>query len=144
MSLGDLTESEWRVLKDILPIEAVDRGRDHRPSQNRLTINGILWKLRCGKQWQNVPTKYGNWNTIYLRHLRWSKTGVWEDISVALVEIMADSGHHKIDSAIVCARISAVGGKEGLIDTLLSIRGASSSENFTVWLIPEEDRWPSL
>lgn len=41
MSRGDLSESEWRVLKDLLPIEAINRGRGRRPEQNRAIINGI-------------------------------------------------------------------------------------------------------
>lgn len=42
MSRGDLSESEWRVLKDLLPIEAVNRGRGRRPEQNRAIINAYF------------------------------------------------------------------------------------------------------
>jgi len=94
MSRGDLSESEWRVLKDLLPIEVVNRGRRCHPEQNRAIINGILWRLRCGTPWRDVPPKYGNWNTIYRRFRRWSKAEVWEAVSVTLAEIMADSGHY--------------------------------------------------
>jgi len=74
MSRGDLSESEWRVLKDLLTIEAVNRGRGRRPEQNRAIINGILWRLRCGTPWQDVPPKYGIWNPQYrTRHSRQSK-----------------------------------------------------------------------
>ena len=45
MSRGDLTEAEWRVLKDLLPIEAANRGRGRPPEQNRSIVNGILWNL---------------------------------------------------------------------------------------------------
>nr|WP_235942886.1 IS5 family transposase [[Ochrobactrum] soli] len=110
MSRGDLSESEWRVLKDLLPIEAVNRGRGRRPEQNRAIINGILWRLRCGTPWRDVPPKYGNWNTIYRRFRRWSEAGVWEAVSITLAEIMADSGHYSIDSTTVQAHISAAGG----------------------------------
>jgi transposase len=65
LSRGDLTEAEWRVLKDLLPIEPENRGRGRPPEQNRLIINGILWRLRCGAPWRDVPPKYGSWNTIY-------------------------------------------------------------------------------
>ncbi|WP_353392130.1 transposase [Brucella sp. NBRC 14130] len=41
-----------------------------RPEQNRAIINGILWRLRCGTRWRDVPPKYGNWSTIYLRFQR--------------------------------------------------------------------------
>ncbi|EFM61172.1 transposase [Brucella sp. NF 2653] len=85
MSRGDLSESEWRVLKDLLPIEAVNRGRGRRPEQNRAIINGILWRLHCGTPWRDVPPKYGNWNTIYRQFRRWSEAGVLGVVSSSLL-----------------------------------------------------------
>ncbi|WP_445783868.1 transposase [Sphingorhabdus sp.] len=67
LSRGDLSEADWRVLKGLLPIDAANRGRGRRPEGNRSIINGILWRLRCGTPWRDVPPKYGNWNTIYRR-----------------------------------------------------------------------------
>ncbi|WP_244548995.1 IS5 family transposase [Bradyrhizobium canariense] len=113
MSRGDLTEAEWRVLKDLLPIEPENRGRGRPPEQNRAIINGILWRLRCGAPWRDVPPKYGSWNTIYRRFRRWSEAGVWESVAVTLAEIMADSGHYSIDSTTVRAHVSAAGRKRG-------------------------------
>jgi transposase len=137
-----LSEAEWRVLKGLLPIDAANRGRGRRPEQNRSIINGILW-LRCGTPWRDVPSKYGNWNTIYRWFRRWSEAGVWEAVSVTLAEIMADSGHYSIDSTTVRAHVLAAGGKGGLIDELLAARGAGSPVGFTAWLMLSDDRWPS-
>lgn len=143
MSRGDLSEAEWRVLRDLLPIDGANRGRGRPPEQNRSIINGILWRLRCGTPWRDVPPKYGNWNTIYRRFRRWSEAGVWEAVSVTLAEIMADSGHYSIDSTTVRAHVSAAGGKGGLIDALLAARGAGSPVNFTVSPMLQDDRSPS-
>ena len=139
MSRGDLSETEWRILKALLPIDATNRGRGRRPEQNRSIINGIFWRLRCGAPWRDVPPKYGNWNMIYRRFRRWSEAGIWEIVSVTLAEIMADSGHYSIDSTTVRAHVLAAGGKEGLIDVLLVARGAGSPVNFTVWLMDKVD-----
>jgi len=131
LSRGDLSEAEWRVLRGLLPIDAANRGRGRRPEANRSIINGILWRLRCGTPWRDVPPKYGNWNTIYRRFRRWSDAGVWEAVSVTLAEIMADSGHYSIDSTTVRAHVSAAGGKGGPIAALLAARGAGSPVSFT-------------
>ena len=80
--------------EDLLPIEHKNRGRGRPPEQNRSIINGILWRLRCGAPWRDVPPKYGSWNTIYRRFRRWSEAGVWEIVAVTLAEIMADTGHY--------------------------------------------------
>ena len=121
----------------------MNRGCGRPLEENRSIINGILWRLRCGTPWRDMPPKYGNWNTIYRRFRRWSEAWVWDAVSVTLAEIMADSGHYSIDSTTVRAHVSAAGGKGGLIDALLAVRGAGSPVNFIVWLMPEDDRSPS-
>ena len=88
MSRGDLTEVEWRILKVLLPVERKPgkRGRGRPPKDNRNIINGILWRLRTGAPWRDVPEKYGNWNSIYRRFRRWSASGIWESVAIALAE----------------------------------------------------------
>ena len=70
MSRGDLSEAEWRLLKDLLPAE---RGRKSRPAHdNRTIVNGILWRIRTGAPWRDVPEKYGKWMTVWQHLRRWS------------------------------------------------------------------------
>ena len=144
VSRGDLTEAEWRILKGLLPVEreAGKRGKGRPPEDNRNIINGILWRLRCGTAWRDVPEKYGNWNSIYRRFRRWSASGVWESVAIALAETMAESGHYNIDSTSVRAHVSAAGGKGGFIDELLAARGAGSPVKFIVSVMPEAGRSP--
>jgi len=143
LSRGDLTEAEWRILKGLLPIEPENRGRGRRPEQNRSIINGILWRLRCGAPWRDVPPKYGSWNTIYRRFRRWSEAGVWETVAVLVDLGLTDDWQHMIDSTSVRGHVSAAGGKGGLIDALLAARGAGSPVSFTAWPMPSDDHSPS-
>jgi transposase len=145
LSRGDLTEAEWRALKVLLPVEreAGERSRGRPPEDNRNVINGILWRLRTGAPWRDVPEKYGNWNSIYRRFRRWCAAGVWESVAVTLAEMMADSGHYSIDSTSIRAHVSAAGGKGGFINEVLAARGAGSPVKFIVSVMPEEDPSPS-
>ncbi len=43
--------------EDLLPIKRENRGRGRPPEQNHSIINGILWRLRCGAPWRDVPPK---------------------------------------------------------------------------------------
>jgi transposase len=79
----------------------------------RSIIDGILWRLRRGAPWRDVPPKYGSWYAIYRRLRRWSEAGVWEIVAETLAEIMTDTGHYSIDSTTVRAHVSAAGGKGG-------------------------------
>ena len=138
MRRGDLTESEWRLLKDMLPPE---RGRKNRPSfDNRPIVNGILWRIRTGGPWRDVPDKYGNWMTVYQRFRRWSQAGLWEAVATALAQAMADNSRHSIDSTTVRGHISAAGAKGGLKDRLLAARGAGSPVKFIVSVMPRASR----
>jgi Putative transposase of IS4/5 family (DUF4096) len=79
---GDLTATEWRDVKELL---ATARSRRGRPPENtRAVINGILWRLRTGAPWRDVPGRYGDWNKIYRRFCRWSQSGIWASVAMAL------------------------------------------------------------
>jgi transposase len=106
LSRGDLSEVEWRILRVLLPIEREPGKRARgRPAQdNRNVINGILWRLRTGAPWRDVPEKYGHWNTIYRRFLRWSKSGVWESVAAAILKCRRPmlTGRRNSENALVC------------------------------------------
>ncbi|GAA5665866.1 hypothetical protein Brsp07_04373 [Brucella sp. NBRC 14130] len=143
MSRGDLSGSEWRVLKELLPIEAVNRGRGASGAKScnhqRHTLETSLRYAVAGCSTQIWQLEYDLSTLSALKRSR----GLGSR-SVTLAEIMADSGHYSIDSTTVRAHISAAGRKGGFLDVLLAVRGAGSPVNFTDRLMPEEDRLPSI
>ena len=141
MSRGDVSEAEWRILK---PFLATERGRAGRPAHdNRLVVDGILWRLRTGAPWRDVPERYGKWNSIYRRFRRWCQAGIWEAVATALAEVMADNRHHSIDSTTVRGHPQAAGAKGGLKNRLLAARGAGSPVRFIWSATPVAGRSPS-
>ncbi|MEU8777079.1 IS5 family transposase [Streptomyces sp. NPDC048606] len=77
MGRGDLTHAEWARLAPLLP---GDGRRGGRWSDHRTVINGILFRLRTGVPWRDVPSQYGPWKTAYERHRRWSADGTWDKV----------------------------------------------------------------
>ncbi|WP_443065168.1 IS5 family transposase [Streptomyces sp. NBC_00536] len=75
MGRGDLTNAEWDRLESFLP-----RGgaRGGRWSDHRRVINGVLYRVRTGVQWRDLPERFGPWETAYKRHRRWSADGTWK------------------------------------------------------------------
>ena len=112
MSRGDLTDEQWRIFDPLLP----DLGeRSPAIESKRRTVDGILWVLRTGAPWRDMPERYGNWNSVFVRFTRWSKLGVWD----AAFETLASLGppadeEHAIDSTIVRAHRHAAGVKGGI------------------------------
>ena len=139
MSCGDLTDSERRIFDQLLP----DRGERGPPiSDKRRTVNGILWVLRTGAPWRDMPERYGNWNSVFVRFTRWSKLGVWD----AAFETLASFGppadeEHAIDSTIVRAHQHAAGVKGGIkIRKRSAARAATSRPKSTSARTPKATR----
>jgi transposase len=72
---GELTDQAWAVIEPLLPPNRRSGGQwaDHRR-----TINGILWRLRTGAPWRDLPERYGPWQTCYERFRRWQQDGTWD------------------------------------------------------------------
>jgi transposase len=69
---GELTDEAWAVIAPLLPEPGSSRGRwrDHRQ-----VINGILWKLRTGAPWRDLPERYEPWKTCHECLRRWTADG---------------------------------------------------------------------
>jgi predicted ATPase/DNA-binding SARP family transcriptional activator/transposase len=79
---GDLTPQEWERIASLLPASAERRGRPYQ--EHRQVINGILWVLRTGAGWRDLPARYGAWHTCHNRFQRWQRQGIWDQIVQAL------------------------------------------------------------
>jgi transposase len=69
---------------------------------NRRFVNAVIWILRTGAPWRDLPSDYGNWNSVAKRFRRWVKLGLWEAILEKLVDepdyewLMIDASHIKV------------------------------------------------
>lgn len=106
-----LTDWQWERIKDLLPGKSGDRGRTG--ADNRLFIEAVLWLVRTGVPWRDLPCELGRWNTVWKRFNRWAKKGVWQRVFNALAED-PDFEYVMIDSTIIRAHQHAAGAKGGL------------------------------
>ena len=91
----ELSDAQWQRIAHLLPGKAGDRGRTG--SDNRLFVNAVLWVLRSGAWWQDLPERYGKWKTTHKRFTRWAKAGVWEKVFDSLTAdptAIPDARHH--------------------------------------------------
>ncbi|KUM67405.1 IS5 family transposase [Streptomyces curacoi] len=114
MGRGDLSEAEWARLEPHLPKNS---GRGGRWKSHRRVINGILFRLRTGIPWRDLPTRFGRWQTVYDRHRRWSADGTWERIFRGLqadadAEGRIDWSMVGVDSTVLRAHQHAAGARK--------------------------------
>ncbi len=106
----EITGKQWVRIKDLFPSE---RGRVGRPAKNnRIMVNGILWILRTGSPWRDLPKCYGPWQSVYTRFSRWTKQGIWNKAFGSLTKEY-DNKISMIDSTAVKAHQHAAGAKGG-------------------------------
>jgi putative transposase len=78
---SDLTNEQWQVLRPLLPKPA-RLGRP--PIDRRRILNAILYVVRTGCQWRQLPVDFPKWKTVYTVFWRWRKSGLWEELHDAL------------------------------------------------------------
>ncbi len=74
---GELTDEAWERIEPLLP-ENGRRGKQWR--DHREVVNGILWKLRTGSPWRDLPSRYGPWQTCHPRFSRCRGDGTWDHL----------------------------------------------------------------
>jgi len=75
--LEALTPERWEQLEPLLPQHAATG----RPAvEHRLIVEGILWIMRTGSAWRELPARFGAWQTVASRYQRWRKEGRWARI----------------------------------------------------------------
>ena len=118
----ELSDAQWHRIAELVPGKAGDPGQTGK--DNRRFVNGVLWVLRSGAHWHDLPERYGKWKTVHKRFTRWANTGVWERIFATLTTD-PDNDYLMLDSTLVRAHQQAATGKGGA--------------KIRLWGVPEAD-----
>jgi transposase len=114
MGRGDLTDQQWQQLEPLLPAQSPKTGRPNK--DHRTIINGILWVLRTGAPWRDLPERYGPWRTVASRFYRWRWDGQWDRLLKAVQRQANIQGKvnwelHYLDGTMVRAHQHAAGAR---------------------------------
>ena len=105
-----LSDRQWeRIAPHIIGDE---RTRGSSGRDNRLFVEAVLWLVRTGVPWRDLPGEFGPWNSVFRRFSRWSRKGVWRRIFEAMSDD-PDFEYLIVDSTIVRAHQHASGAKKG-------------------------------
>jgi transposase len=138
--MADLTDVQWERVRPLVEWNqkrrADGRGRPWRNA--RQVLDGVLWILRTGAPWQDLPSRYGPYQTGHRRFQQWQRTGVLEGILWALCEDLLARGELGLEETFGDA--SFVGAKKGAIALVqrAAAKGARSWQSRTamVFLSP--------
>lgn len=112
----DLTEAQWRVLAPLLPKPRMRRDKRGRPWRDpRDVLNGILWILRTGAAWHDLPERYPSYQTCHRRFQHWVENGTIERILEALARDLEDRGRLDLSECFIDGTFA--GAKKGALSS---------------------------
>lgn len=115
MTRHKLTDDQWDCIKDFFPLPA-KTGRP--PRDPRRMVNAILWILRTGAPWRDLPERYGPYTTAWDYFDKWNADGTLDRILESLRAAFIEAGEMDnelwcLDGTIVrAARCANGGGKK--------------------------------
>jgi transposase len=112
-----LTDDQWDCISDLFPA-AASTGRP--PRNRREILDAILWILRSGAPWRDLPSEFGPWQTAWDLFNKWNADGTLDEILHRLRAAHVEAG--EVDEQLWCidgttiraARCAAGGGKKGI------------------------------
>lgn len=116
MKRHELTDAQWARRQPHLPPPRPATGRPNQ--DHRRVLNGILFRLKTGIPWRDLPERFGPWQTVYSRFRRWQRAGIWPRILADLQAEANAAGRlawdlHLVAGTVVRAHQPAAGAKKG-------------------------------
>ncbi|MGC8603852.1 MAG: transposase, partial [Desulfomonilaceae bacterium] len=75
-----LTDTQWEKILPLLPNVEIPRKKGRPRADDRMVVEGILWVLRTGARWKDLPERYPSPATCWRRLRRWEEEGIWLNI----------------------------------------------------------------
>ena len=86
----DLTEAQWNLIEVLLAMPKQGRGRPYVPARD--VVNGIMWVLRTGAPWADLPDRYPPYQTCHRRFQAWCKQGSFQAALRVLAQDLEERG----------------------------------------------------
>jgi transposase len=106
-----LTDAQWAKMEPLCLGKPSDPGRSGK--DNRLFVEAVLWIVRTGSPWRDLPRAFGHWNSVYTRFRDWAKADVWKRL-FEVVSDEPDMEYAMVDATIVKVHRHGQGAKGGL------------------------------
>ena len=102
----DLTDEQWGAVEALLPKPVVREDGRGRPWRDpRDVLNGVLWILRTGAPWADMPDRYPPYATCFRRFQSWVEEGVLQHVLQALADDLVARGKLDLSETFIDGRI---------------------------------------
>src|SRR5688572_9706327 len=100
----ELTDEQWKIVERLIPEPPKrDDGKGRPRRDDRQVLNGILWILRSGARWGDMPGRFPSHGTCHRRFQEWVRSGVFRQIVEALSEDLRTRGKLDLSECFIDA-----------------------------------------
>ena len=140
----DLTDKQWQILEPIFRPRRRRDGRGRPWQDTRAVLNAVLWILRTGAPWHDLPRQYPPYQTCHRRFQQWQRRGLLREVLQCLAEDLRDRGKLDLSEAFIDASFSSA--KKGAPPWALldAVRAAKSWRSATAMVFLSPSTWPAL
>jgi transposase len=140
----DLTDAQWAVLDPLFRPRRRSDGRGRPWRDTRAVLNGVLWILRTGAPWHDLPNRYPPYQTCHRRFQHWQRSGLLLRLLQQLAEDLRDRGKIDLSEAFIDASFSSA--KKGALPSALldAVKAAKSRRSATAMVFLSPCTWPAL
>ena len=98
----ELTDEQWELIGPLIPEPVCRPDRRGRPwRENREVLNGVLWILRSGARWQDLPERFPPYQTCHRRYQQWVRAGVLRDVLETLAQDLKERGELDLSECFI-------------------------------------------
>ena len=128
----DLTDAQWAILEPVFRPKRRSDGRGRPWRDTRSVLNGVLWILRTGAQWRELPSKYPPYQTCHRRFQSWQRSGLLTRVLQKLAEDLRDRVKIDLSETFIDASFSSAkkGASGALLSELNQLQQPERSESF--------------
>jgi transposase len=135
-----LTDEQWSLISDLFPAPKPDP-RGGRPRADvRQCLEGILWVLRSGARWKDLPPSFPSYVTCWRRFVEWSMSGVWDRAWLRLLDELDERGAVDWEQGFADGTFASA--KKGAISSVPPNEAKAPSS--CSWSMAGDCRWPLM
>jgi transposase len=120
-----LTDAQWAKIEPLLPALPQTRKGGRPWAETRAVVEGILWVLKTGARWRDLPSEYPSPATCWRRLQRWYDDGTWLRVWRAFIAALDARGHLEWETAIIDGTFAPA--KKGAPTSVLPSAGKAQS-----------------
>jgi transposase len=140
----DLKDAQWAVLEPFFKPKARLEKRGRPPQDARGVLNAVLWVLRTGAPWHDLPERYPPYQTCHRWFQQWQQDGTLVELLRSLLADLRDRGKVDLEECFIDATFA--GAKKGALELVrrAAAKGPRSWQSQTAMVFLSPCTWPAL